>query len=41
MWEVAGREMVGVGGGVFKFFGNLGGMMTPVIMGLMVWGRGC
>ncbi len=34
--EIAPRELVGVAGGVFSFFGNLAGILTPMLIGFIV-----
>ncbi|MCK1974219.1 MFS transporter [Bacillus safensis] len=38
--EVAPREMVGLAGGVFNFFANLAGIITPLIIGFIVSATG-
>ena len=38
--EVAPREMVGLAGGVFNFFANLSGIITPLIIGFIVSATG-
>ncbi|MBU8878703.1 MFS transporter [Bacillus sp. FJAT-29790] len=38
--EVAPRELMGVAGGVFSFFGNVAGILTPMIIGFIVTATG-
>jgi MFS transporter, ACS family, D-galactonate transporter len=34
--DIAPRELVGLAGGVFNFFGNLAGIVTPIVIGFIV-----
>ncbi|MGM0876708.1 MAG: MFS transporter [Bacillota bacterium] len=38
--EIAPRELLGIAGGVFNFFGNLSGIITPMIIGFIVAATG-
>uniref|UniRef100_UPI00313F0869 MFS transporter n=1 Tax=Bacillus sp. OTU530 TaxID=3043862 RepID=UPI00313F0869 len=34
--DIAPKELVGLAGGVFNFIGNLGGILTPIVIGFIV-----
>jgi ACS family glucarate transporter-like MFS transporter len=40
MSDVAPRQLAGLAGGVFNTFGNVAGIVTPIVVGILVAGSG-